>query len=67
VDLILLQGRDCLKGHSHEKLLRLSLGKMGSSDLQEFAAARMQNLYLRRSSALGSLSVMLMHAQFVSA
>jgi hypothetical protein len=30
---------------------------MGSPDLQEFAAARTQNLHARRSSALGSLSI----------
>jgi hypothetical protein len=41
--------------------------KMGSPDLQEYAAVRMQNLYARRSSALCSLSVTLMHAQCVSA
>jgi hypothetical protein len=41
--------------------------KMGSADLQEFTAARTQNLYARRCSALASLSVTLMHAQYVSA
>jgi hypothetical protein len=40
---------------------------MGSPDLLEFVAERTQNLYARRGSALGSLPVMLMHAQFVSA
>jgi hypothetical protein len=40
--------------------------KISSPDLQEFAAARTQNLYVRRSSALASLSVTLMHAQCVS-
>jgi hypothetical protein len=40
---------------------------MGSPDLQEFAAARTQNLYARRSSALSSLSVTLIHGQCVSA
>jgi hypothetical protein len=40
--------------------------KMGSPDLHEFAAARMQNLYSHRSSALCALSVMLMHEQCVS-
>jgi hypothetical protein len=39
---------------------------MGSPDLQEFAAARTQNLYARRTSALGSLPVTLMHVQCVS-
>jgi hypothetical protein len=38
----------------------------GSPDLHEFAAARTQNLYVRRSSVLYSLSVRLMHAQCVS-
>jgi hypothetical protein len=40
--------------------------KMGSPDLQEFAAAHTQNLYTRRSSMLGSLFFMLMHTQCVS-
>jgi hypothetical protein len=44
-----------------------SLCKMGSPDLQEFAAARKQNLYARRSSALSSLSVTLIQGQCVSA
>jgi hypothetical protein len=35
--------------------------KMGSTDLQEFAASRTQNLYVRGSNALSSLSVMLIH------
>jgi hypothetical protein len=41
--------------------------KIGSPDLQEFAAARTQNLYARGSSALSSLSVTLIHRQYVSA
>jgi hypothetical protein len=41
--------------------------KMGSPDMQEFAAGRTQNFYARRSSALWSLSVMLMHPQCISA
>jgi hypothetical protein len=40
---------------------------LGSPDLQEFAASCMQNLYARHSSALSSLSVMLIHGQCVSA
>jgi hypothetical protein len=35
---------------------------MGSPDLHDFAAASTQNLYARRSSALASLFVTLMHA-----
>jgi hypothetical protein len=41
--------------------------KLGSPDLQEFSAARTQNLYARRNSALASLSVTLMQAKCVSA
>jgi hypothetical protein len=41
--------------------------KMGSPDLQEFAAVRTQNLYTRHSSALSSLSVTLIHGQCASA
>jgi hypothetical protein len=41
--------------------------KVGSPDLQEFAAGRTQNLYARCSSALASVSVTLMHAQCVTA
>jgi hypothetical protein len=47
-------------------LLGRSRCKMGSPDLREFASACTQNLYVRRSSALCSLSVTLMHAQGVS-
>jgi hypothetical protein len=41
--------------------------KMGSPDLQEFAAARTQNLYARRSSVLNSLSFTLINGQCASA
>jgi hypothetical protein len=38
---------------------------MGSPYMHEFAAARTQNLYARRSNALCSLSVTLMHAMCI--
>jgi hypothetical protein len=56
---------------SVKKLRLFMLGRYrserGSPDLQEFAAARTQNLYARCSSPLCSVSVTLMHAQDVSA
>jgi hypothetical protein len=57
---------------SFVKKLRLYLWgrsrcKIGSPDLQELAAARTQNIYTRRSSALASLSVTIMHTQRVTA
>jgi hypothetical protein len=59
----------CLK-LSVKKLQLFKWGRsqcnLGSPDLQEFAAALTQNLYVRRSSALASLSVALILAQCVS-
>jgi hypothetical protein len=55
----------------HQKYTTFYVGTLSiyivSPDLHEFAAARMQNLYARSSSALCSLSVTLMHAEHVSA
>jgi hypothetical protein len=48
-------------------MLGRSRCKTGLPDLQEFAAARSQNLYAHRSSTLASLYVTLMHAECVSA